>query len=214
MRSKATAQPKFGVLALSAVTLVIVNAGIWCAVLSYDAHASSSQEPSDVSVSTDNPEAAPLPAPKNIGIPVRIRIPSIGLDAAIEKVALAADGSMGVPKHPLDTGWYSLGPRPGETGSAAIAGHVDWYNGATAVFADLHKVKSGDKIIVQDDNGTVISFVVRGSRKYDPAAEAFDVFASHDGRAHLNIITCDGVWDKLARQYTERLVVFADRETE
>ena len=214
MRSKATAQPRFGVLALSAVILVIVNAVIWCAVISYDARASSAQEYSDVSVSTDNPEAVPPPAPKNIGIPVRIRIPSIGLDAAIEKVALATDGSMGVPAHPLDTGWYSLGPRPGETGSAAIAGHVDWYNGATAVFADLHKLKSGDKIVVQDDNGTVISFVVRGIRKYDPAADAFDVFASHDGRAHLNIITCDGIWDKLARQYSKRLVVFADKETE
>lgn len=148
-----------------------------------------------------------------IGVPVRIKIPSIALDAAVEKVALAADGSMGTPKHPLDTGWLSFGPRPGETGSAAISGHVDWTNGA-AVFADLRKVRSGDRIAVQDDNGTAVYFVVRETRRYGAMADAKDVFSSHDGKAHLNLITCDGDWDARARQYAERLVVFTDKETE
>jgi len=42
-------------------------------------------------------------------------------------------------------------------------------------------------------------------------AVATDVFTSSDGKAHLNLITCDGIWDKNAAQYSERLVVFADR---
>lgn len=151
---------------------------------------------------------------KHVGEPVRIKIPSIDLDAAIEKVELAKDGSMGVPTDPLDTAWYSLGPRPGEQGSATIAGHVDWLHGATGVFEDLHKVKVGDDIIVKDDQGEFVSFVVRESRRYDPLADAVEVFGSSDGRSHLNIITCDGKWDKSSQQYSKRLVVFADRRIE
>lgn len=147
-------------------------------------------------------------------IPVRFKIPSIGVDAAVEKVSLASDGSLGVPKKPLDTGWYDFGTRPGDVGSAIIDGHVDWWYGATAVFAELHRVKAGDKIEVVDDNGAVISFVVREIRTYDASAQAQDVFSSNDGKAHLNIITCDGVWDKSAHQYSQRLVVFADKVSE
>jgi sortase A len=156
---------------------------------------------------------AVLAAPKRVGVPVRIVIPSISVDAAIEKVALTDDGAMDTPKLPLDAGWYELGPRPGETGSAAIAGHVDWYDGETGVFADLHKLKSGDTIIVRDEEGADVSFVVRESRKYDAAADAKDIFGSNDGNAHLSIITCTGSWDTRAGQYTKRLVVFADKET-
>lgn len=151
---------------------------------------------------------------KTVGMPTRIIIPSIALDATVENVALTGTGSMDVPKLPFDTGWYEFGPRPGETGSATIAGHVNWTNGSAAVFANLHKVRSGDKVAVQDENGTVFSFVIRESHEYEPSADAREIFVSNDGKSHLNIITCSGTWDKLAGQYTKRLVVFADKETE
>jgi LPXTG-site transpeptidase (sortase) family protein len=153
----------------------------------------------------------PPPEEEAVGRPVRITIPSIGVDAKIEEVALTKNGAMDVPKLPHDTAWYGLGPRPGAAGSAAIAGHVDWLDGSAAVFADLHKVKPGDAIAVQDDEGEVTSFVVRESRRYDADAEARDVFASNDGKSHLSVITCDGAWDKRAGQYARRLVVFADK---
>lgn len=145
-----------------------------------------------------------------IGLPERIIIPSIAVDAEIEMLSLASDGSMDVPKEPMNTGWYELGPRPGEIGSAAIAGHVDWYNGATGVFKNLKKVKLGDYISVKDDNGSLLTFVVREIRLFEAAQDATDVFTSTDGKAHLNIITCDGKWNKQAKQYTQRLVVFTD----
>jgi len=144
------------------------------------------------------------------GLPVRLRIAGINVDAAVEYVGLTPAGAVGIPKDPDNAAWYELGPRPGEVGSAVITGHVNWYYGATGVFADLHKVKPGDEIVVQDDKGASISFVVRESRNYDAAADATDVFFSNDGKAHLNLITCEGVWDSNAHQYTKRLVVFAD----
>ena len=75
-------------------------------------------------------------------------------------------------------------------------------------------LQRGDEIEIEDDAGTVVSFVVRESRTYDAAADATDVFVSDDGIAHLNLITCGGTWDKRAGQYPERLVVFADRKAD
>jgi LPXTG-site transpeptidase (sortase) family protein len=144
----------------------------------------------------------------------RIVIPGIAVDAAIVEVTVAEDGTMDVPKRPFDAGWYALGPRPGEVGSAVIAGHTDGKYGGPAVFADLHKMKAGDRIEVLNGDGKRTAFVVRETRRFDAAAQAFEVFASNDGQAHLNLVTCVGAWDKRAKQYAERLVVFADKETE
>lgn len=157
-------------------------------------------------------------APQNLfnttspGIPIRLKIPRIRVDAAIEKVGVTAQGVMGVPKIPRDAAWFSLGARPGEIGSAVIAGHVNWYNGAVSVFANLNRLKPGDKITIQDDKGKTISFVVRKVRTYSLTDDASEVFIANDDLAHLNLITCIGVWNKKTKQYNKRLVVFADRE--
>ncbi|MFA6447281.1 MAG: class F sortase [Patescibacteria group bacterium] len=147
------------------------------------------------------------------GLPVRILIPKIRVNALINQVGLVADGSMGVPKLPRDTAWYKLGPKPGEAGSAVISGHVNWLYGAKGSFEYLKVLKPGDKIVVQNDKGESISFVVRTSRTLDREANATDVFYSYDGKAHLNLVTCAGAWDKTAKAYSKRLVVFADKVT-
>lgn len=178
-----------------------------------EARRPSESDTGEPTVDRDDHADAPQETEKT-GAPTRIRIPSIGVDAAIKRVALAADGSMDVPKRPLDTAWYELGPRPGEAGSALIAGHVDWWYGARGVFADLEKVKAGDRLTVRDDRGSVATFVVRDRRLYDAEADATEVFTSSDGQAHLNLVTCAGAWDKSAKQYARRLVVFTDKVTD
>ncbi len=151
--------------------------------------------------------------PLGVGMPIRLKIPKIKVDALIENVGLTSKGEMRAPKLPRNTAWFNLGVRPGEIGSAVIAGHVDWYNGATAVFANLNKLKPGDKIMVQDDKGKIITFVVRKVRIYDLKDNASEVFVPPDNDlAHLNLITCIGVWDKKTKQYNKRLAVFAERE--
>ncbi|MDO8499581.1 MAG: class F sortase [bacterium] len=156
--------------------------------------------------------ARPAPEPTSAGLPVRLKIPKININAVIEQVGILPDGSMGVPKLPRNTAWFKLGPRPGEVGSAVIDGHINWWNGATAVFAKLNKLKPGDKITVLDDKKNAITFVVKKTRLYGAKEDASDVFSSGDGRAHLNLITCGGVWNKRAKEYSKRLVVFTDRE--
>lgn len=149
----------------------------------------------------------------NSGFPVRLNIPSINVDAPIEYVGLTPDGAMDVPKERANVAWFELGSRPGENGSAVIAGHYGrWKDGVGSVFDDLNKLRKGDILYVEDDKGTIISFVVRESRSYDLNADASDVFYSNDGESHLNLITCEGVWDEVSKSYSERLVVFTDKE--
>ena len=152
-----------------------------------------------------------LPA-SPVGRPVHLKIPGINVDAAVESVGLAPDGAMDIPKSQDDVAWFELGPRPGENGSAVIAGHYGWKNREPSAFDNLYKLRKGDKLYVEDDKGVVISFVVRESRRYDPNADASAVFGSNDGKPHLNLVTCEGVWNKVSKSYSKRLVVFTDKE--
>lgn len=136
------------------------------------------------------------------------------MDASVEYVGLASDGAMDVPKVQGDVAWFKLGQRPGDSGSAVIAGHYGLKNGKSSVFDNLYKLHKGDKLYIEDENGVTISFVVRESRRYEPKADASAVFSSNDGKAHLNLVTCEGLWDKLTQQYPKRLVVFTDKVME
>lgn len=145
--------------------------------------------------------------------PVRLKIPSIGVDAVIESLALAPDGTMATPKGPDDVAWFELGTLPGENGSAVITGHYGtWKNGQGSVFDNLHKINAGDKLYVEDANGTTNVFVVRESRSLEPSADTTDIFSSEDEASHLNLITCEGTWNKDSKSYSKRLVIFADKE--
>jgi LPXTG-site transpeptidase (sortase) family protein len=147
---------------------------------------------------------------RSVGDPIQIIIPSIKVNALIEQVGQTPAGLMGVPEFANNVAWYKLGARPGEEGSAVIDGHVVGLNGEKGVFYDLQDLKPGDEIMVINNQTGVVVFVVQELRVYDPSADASTVFSSNDGKAHLNLITCQGPWDELISGYTQRLVVFAD----
>jgi len=148
-----------------------------------------------------------------LGLPVRLKIPKMNVDAPIGDVGLTPQGAMGVPVGPTSTVWFDLGPRPGEDGSAVIAGHEGWKDGIWAVFDDLYRLQKGDKVYVIDEQGETTTFVVSGSRLYDQNGDASDVCYSNDGQAHLNLITCEGTWNAAQKSYSNRLVVFTNIET-
>lgn len=145
-------------------------------------------------------------------VPVRLIIPNIYVDAIIEPVGLTSLGAMDVSKGPANAAWFELGPLPGEIGSSVVNGHSGWKNGIPAVFDNLHKLQPGHKIYVVDKEGTTVVFTVREIRLYDQNADSSSVFDSVDGKAHLNLITCDGLWNRSLKSSPNRLVVFADKE--
>jgi len=146
------------------------------------------------------------------GIPIRIRIPTISVDAVVESVGTTTKNEMDVPKEIIHAAWFNLGPRPGDFGSAVIDGHFGWKEGRSAVFDNLNKLKIGDKIYIEEEDGVIISFTVRELKTYSDKENAYNVFNSSDNKAHLNLITCGGVWNKASKSYSNRIVVFADKE--
>ena len=144
------------------------------------------------------------------GLPVRLKIPTIGVDSAIEDALITADGRMDVPEGSKNVAWFALGPHPGQEGSAVIGGHFGISNGVPFVFYDLDKMKVGDKVYVVDDRDDTLTFVVRSISSFDRNADATTVFTSDDGLAHLNLITCEGIWNQINDTYPQRLVVFTD----
>ena len=163
-------------------------------------------------ISSYSQEKANSKLPVSVNKPVRLKIPTINVDASIEYVGVTPLGAMDVPKGPTLVAWFELGPRPGENGSAVIAGHSGWKDGVKAVFNNLDKLEIGDKIYIEDEFGTTTTFVVQKVRTYDPKADTSSVFGSSDGKVHLNLITCVGFWDKVNKDSSNRLVVFADKE--
>jgi len=145
-----------------------------------------------------------------ISPPILLVIASINVSAVIKPVGLTSAGDMDIDENPEELAWYQYGPMPGEEGSSVIAGHYGWKDGVPSVFNDLSKLVKGDEVIVSGKDGVPQKFVVSHSAQYKPEQDATDVFRSDDGKAHLNLITCQGSWNNSANTYSERLVVFTD----
>ncbi len=145
--------------------------------------------------------------------PVRLRIPAIGVDAAVQSVGLSwrNDGTMAVPSNFTDVAWYNKGPNPGMPGSAVLAGHLDGKDVPQAVFFRLGDLKRDDLVEVTDEDGKKVQFRVIETKTYDYNAETSDIFANDGSKTRLNLITCGGNWDKTKKIYDKRVVVFTEK---
>lgn len=143
-------------------------------------------------------------------VPVRLRIPAIGVDAEIEAVEQYRSGRMETPSLVDDVAWYAPGIAPGEIGNAVLAGHLDRIGGAPAVFWKLGKLAVGDDIFVTDSGGAEYHFRVTGVESYPYDAAPLDDIFGFGIRSRLNLITCRGKWDRAGQTYTQRLVVYSE----
>lgn len=142
------------------------------------------------------PTATPTPGPTAhtgaAGVPVRITIPAIDVTAGVDLLGLEPDRTVEVPEDPMRTGWYRLGPRPGQPGSAVVLGHVDSIAGS-AVFARLRDLRVGDLVVVEAADGLSSTFRVDRLSTYANAEfPAEDVYAAPGPEARLNLVTCGG----------------------
>ncbi len=152
--------------------------------------------------------------------PVRLQVPSLGVDAAILPVGEDRYGAMEAPGagHPASDPiwgrafWWKLGVQPGEPGNAVLAGHVDRNDGSRAVFWNLHTIQPGDKIIITEQGGQKYTFQVTSIEAVDnptggPTDPVIQRIFGPATTANLNLITCGGDW--IGTEYDQRLVVFS-----
>lgn len=142
-------------------------------------------------------------------VPLTLRVPSIGVDATVEKVGKKDDGSMGTPRQLANVAWYEPGVVPGEPGNAVFAGHVNNAFGQAGVFKKLSQVAVGDRVEVVGEGGQTYVYEVESLTEYlADNAPIEDIFAQQ-GPSKIALITCEGEWDPAARTYDKRLVVVA-----
>lgn len=149
-----------------------------------------------------------------LGESLKIVIPEISVNAKIEPVGRTAGGNMAVTRSYSTVGWYKYGAKPGETGNAVLAGHLDNGYGRPGVFYHLNDLKIGDSVFVENEEGERIEFAVKGIQVVDylnPPKEVLDQVFGTSTTSHLNLITCDGVWIPEKKKYSDRLIIFTDR---
>lgn len=143
---------------------------------------------------TAAPAAPATAAPLAASAPVRVRIPSAGVDASpVLRLGLAADGTVEVPSvsDGDKIGWYTKGVTPGETGPAVLIGHFDTARGP-GVLKDVSRVRTGDEISVTRADGSTAVFRVREleqvGKKTFPTAKVY----GNTLHPELRVITCGG----------------------
>jgi Sortase domain len=156
------------------------------------------------------PEGPAHPAARIVAaaLPVRLSIPSIGVDTRLESLELLADHTLAAPRHWAVAGWYSAGVRPGDAGPAIIAGHVDSVSGP-AVFFRLGQLRPGAVVLVRESTGSTLRFVVDSAASYPKDHFPTEAVYGPTPLPELRLITCTGDFDFSAHSYRDNLVVSA-----
>lgn len=143
-----------------------------------------------------------------VAAPVRLRIPTIGVDTALGELGRAEDLTVEVPSDPASAGWYAEGVRPGEPGPAVLLGHVDSRHGP-AVFFRLSDLRPGDPVLVDRADGSLVTFTVTRSEQYPKTAFPSDQVYVPTLSPELRLITCGGFFDRQTGFHRDNVIVFA-----
>lgn len=165
----------------------------------------------------------PAAQPGEVPEPLSIYIPRIDARSDLLTLGLDETGAMQVP--PVDlphlAGWYAGADvdrdgdetKPGQRGSAVIVGHVDGRGpngekGYPGIFHRLHELGPGDEVLVEQEGGTTLTFVVESVERFDKDALPHERIFRADDAARLNLVTCGGEFDAASGHYTDNIVAF------
>jgi LPXTG-site transpeptidase (sortase) family protein len=147
-------------------------------------------------------------ARKQMPNPVRISIPSIGVNARVIALGLNRDRTIEVPKNFSDTGWFQPGPEPGEQGAAVIVGHVASRSGP-AVFYRLRELRRGQVITIHLQGGSTVRYVadsmIRVPKSRFPTSRVY----AQTKQPTLRLITCAGTLNPSTGHHPDNYIVFA-----
>jgi sortase (surface protein transpeptidase) len=195
-------------LAAASLTVSLVGSMVGCG-----APARTASPPSPA---TERQLAAPPPdRPAEVAAmprsePASVDIPKIGARSTLVPLGVNVDNTVQVPPitQPLQAGWYSYSPTPGELGPAVILGHVDG-NKQKGIFYRLKEMAPGDKVAVTRKDGSTANFVVT---KVDQVPkDTFPTPSVYDDTPdpELRLITCGGAFDHQAHNYLDNIIVYA-----
>lgn len=143
--------------------------------------------------------------------PNRLLIPTLGINASVESIALSNVHQQEAPYSWWDVAWFSRGPLPGAPGVAFMFGHLDSTTGI-AVFWYLHNLVPGDRITVTYHRHRPVIFEVIDSQVYWDAQVPMSFLLSPNRYHLLAIMTCAGIFHP-GPGYDHRLIVLAKEVT-
>jgi sortase (surface protein transpeptidase) len=146
--------------------------------------------------------------PEAVNAPVRVQMPSIGVDGPVRAGGVDANGGLEIPGDARELVWWKYGPTPGAAGSAVIAGHLDWKH-VRGIFSRLADAKPGDPVTVTYADGSARAFVVDTVELLDKPAVAVNGTFARDGAPVLRLVTCGGEFDYSSHHYKSNVVVTA-----
>jgi Sortase domain len=144
---------------------------------------------------------------KRAARPIALTIPAIGVRTHLIELGRTPQGTLQVPTTTSVAGWYTGSPRPGEIGSAIIAGHIDSYAGP-GVFFRLRLLRPGNLVYIRQADGRLAVFRVYAEHMY--AKDRFPTQKVYGPApdAQLHLITCGGVFDYATGSYLSNVVVY------
>lgn len=140
-------------------------------------------------------------------VPVSIELPALHIVAnVVPKGIDPASGQMAIPATPDEVGWYRFGARPGDPGSAVLAGHVDMAGYGPGAFFELDRLLPGSEVIVHMSDGTSRRLEVVETTRVPKAQLDLDAVFDNTGPARVTLITCGGAFNRTDRTYNDNVV--------
>ena len=173
---------------------------------------SSPSSPTSAGVSVEASVSPATPARRAVPMaeaPAQVRLPS-GTTVAVVAVSTRGNGLLDVPGDIRTAGWWRGGARLGDPfGSTLIAAHIDSTTQGLGPYAELLRVRQGERIVVTSKH-LEQRFAVASLRLVPRAslAGATDLFAP-SGPRRLTMVTCAGPYDAARGGYQNLAVVTA-----
>jgi hypothetical protein len=142
--------------------------------------------------------------------PVRVRIPALGIDAAVSPAGIdLKKGALGIPRALQRLGWWRDGSTPAAaSGATLIAGHVDAADSGIGALFSLHRAGVGDSVEVTTGDGKTRSYRVASLRTYAKRGLPLSIY-SRKGSPRLVLVTCGGPFDEATGHYRDNIVLTA-----
>ena len=149
--------------------------------------------------------AAPAAVP-----PVRVVVPEVGIDLAVEPVGVLANGEMQLPANTKLAGWYKFGPDPASaTGATILAAHVDSRVYGLGPFSRLKELAAGAPVQVTTADGAVRAYTITSISRISKEEISLDTVFDRAGPAHLVMMTCGGQFNYETGHYLDNILAIA-----
>ena len=139
------------------------------------------------------PEPEPEPIPEREPLeawPVRMYIPALGIDAAIQDTG-SSQGVMEIVPSADIISWFRGAAIPGNDGNCFLAGHNNW-GGVNGPLMEMDTLNIGDEMDIEYADGTRLKFMLESVFVYALATAPAHLIMDAGGEARVTVITCKG----------------------